>query len=169
MRCVSKGKTESEHFLPTVIFDGVAKAQPQHLPGQPLCRFSVLHNLKSDGGQCNPPNRTWDENTQEKCIRCTKAGDECGPNLTQFESDTTSRGKKRKARLSLDHGSTQSNWRARSDFGNPRPQSSSHDGPDTTEASSGKEPSFAAGDDNTKPESTPRVERYGSPVDANSM
>jgi hypothetical protein len=106
---------------------------------------------------------------QEKCIRCTTAGNDCGPNLTQFESGITERAKKRKAKQSLDRGSTQSNWRARSDFGTPRPHPYSHNDPNTTEVAPGTATSFAGDDDITEPEPTPHVERYGNPVDANSV
>jgi hypothetical protein len=106
---------------------------------------------------------------QEKCIRCTKAGDDCGPNLTQFNSRITKRAKKRKAKESLDRGSTPSNRRARSTFGTPRPHSYSHDDPNTIEAAPGTATSFPGDDDTTEPEPTPHVERYESPVDANSM
>ena len=95
---------------------------------------------------------------QEKCIRCTKAGNDCGPNLTQFDSGVTERAKKRKAKQSLDHGST-----------TPRPHPYSHDDPNTIEVASGTVTSFTGDDDITEPERTPRVERDGSPVDVNSM
>ena len=95
---------------------------------------------------------------QEKCIRCIKAGNDCGPNLTQFDSGITKRAKKRKAKRSLDHGST-----------TPRPLPYSHDDPNTIEVTPGRATSFAGDDDITEPEPTSHVERDGSPLDANSM
>jgi hypothetical protein len=95
---------------------------------------------------------------REKCTGCTKAGNDCGPNLTQFNSGITKRGKKRKAKQSLDHGST-----------TPSPHLYSHDDPNTIEVAPGTATSFAGGDDITEPEPTPYVERDGSPVDVHSM
>jgi hypothetical protein len=94
---------------------------------------------------------------QEKCIRCTKAGNDCGPNLTQFDSGITKRAKKRKAEQSLDHGST-----------TPRPHPYSHDDPNTIELTPGTA-TFAGDDDITEPEPTPHVEQDESLVDINSM
>jgi len=132
------------------------------VPAQP----SLLLYPKSDGGQYNPPERRWDEIKQEKCIRCFKIGVECGPNLTQFESNVTSRGKKiqnRKAKQSLDHDSAQSTSRARSRLGTPRPESSFHDDSTRIKTAPGRATFLAASEDHNHPESSPRVEEHGSP------
>jgi hypothetical protein len=126
------------------------------------------HDPKSDGGQCNPPERRWDDVTQEKCLRCTKTGAECGPNLTQFESDKTRRGKKRKAKQSLDHDSAQSTWRGASILETLRPEPF-HDDSTRIETASARATFLAASDDDNYPEPTPLVEEHGSPVDTDSM
>jgi hypothetical protein len=127
------------------------------------------HDPTSDGGQCNPPERRWDDATQEKCIRCIKTGAECGPNLTQFESDETKRGKKRKAKQSLDRDSAKSTRRRTSISETLKPDSPFHDDSNRIETASGGATFSAASDDNTYPESTPLVEEHGSLVDTDFM
>lgn len=95
---------------------------------------------------------------REKCTRCTKTGNNCGPNLTQFESGVTERAKKRKAKQSLERSSAPS-----------RPDLYPHYDPNTTVVAPGTATSLAGDDDITEPESTPHVERSESPADANSM
>ena len=163
----------------TLSFQTVRRTRPTPrpqwvcLPRAFLRQPSLLyppHDPSSDGGQCNPPERIWDDVTQEKCIRCIKTGAECGPNLTQFESDKTRRGKKRKAKQSLDRDSAKSTCRRTSILETLRPDSPFHDDSTRIETAAGKATFLAASDDdNNSPELTPLVEEHGSPVDTDSM